>query len=62
MYERDMRSANKEWRRGKDHATKWAFGARPLYGRRTDLVTIDTVDDGGCQRTKVRPRRRGNGV
>jgi len=32
QYERDLRSANKEWRRTKDSAAKWAHGSRHLAG------------------------------
>lgn len=32
QYERDLRSANKEWRRGKDSNVKWAHGSRYLAG------------------------------
>jgi hypothetical protein len=32
QYERDLRSANREWRRGKDSAAKWAHGSRHLAG------------------------------
>lgn len=27
--ERDLRSANKEWKRGKDSSVKWSYGAKP---------------------------------
>lgn len=27
QYERDLRSANKEWKRGKDANVKWSYGA-----------------------------------
>ncbi|KAH6856715.1 hypothetical protein B0I37DRAFT_81263 [Chaetomium sp. MPI-CAGE-AT-0009] len=32
QYERDLRSANKEWRRSKDSSVKWAHGSRYLAG------------------------------
>jgi hypothetical protein len=32
QYERDLRSANKEWRRSKDSSAKWAHGSRYLAG------------------------------
>ena len=50
QYERDLRSANKEWKRGKDFNTKWSNGARPLANTRYDL---DLDED-----AKVRPRRK----
>ncbi|KAL2159881.1 hypothetical protein VTH06DRAFT_2014 [Thermothelomyces fergusii] len=33
QYERDLRSASKEWRRAKESSVKWARGSRPLAGR-----------------------------
>jgi len=36
QYERDLRSANKEWRRGKDSNVKWAHGSRYLAGISTN--------------------------
>ena len=41
QYERDLRSANKEWRRGKDSNVKWAHGSRYLSGISANY------DDGG---------------
>lgn len=59
MYERDMRSANKEWRRSKNGSTKWAFGARPLAGCKLDLTTLEPATGSESQRAKVRPARGG---
>lgn len=35
QYERDLRSANQEWKRGKDASAKWSYGSTataPWYG------------------------------
>lgn len=32
QFERDLRSANKEWKRSKDSSSKWTHGAKPLRG------------------------------
>ncbi|AEO55378.1 hypothetical protein MYCTH_2299139 [Thermothelomyces thermophilus ATCC 42464] len=34
QYERDLRSASKEWRRTKESSVKWSQGSRPLAGVR----------------------------
>lgn len=43
QFERDLRSANQEWKRGKDSNVKWSFGARsqekgwyPRYDKEDD--------------------------
>ena len=36
QYERDFRSANKEWKRDKDASTKWALGRDPMPGVKLD--------------------------
>lgn len=51
QYERDLRSINKEWKRGKDYNTKWSNGTRPLPNVRYDLLDLD-------EGQKVRPRRK----
>jgi hypothetical protein len=35
--ERDLRSANHAWKRGKDASVKWSMGKRPLYGAPREL-------------------------
>lgn len=60
QYERDLRSANKEWKRTKDSSVKWSHGSRHLHG-------IKSHDSGGfenganapeCMFTKSRPNKR----
>ncbi|KAK4043349.1 hypothetical protein C8A01DRAFT_43664 [Parachaetomium inaequale] len=48
QYERDLRSANKEWRRGKDSAVKWSHGRRHLTG-------ISFCDDGRIENGATAP-------
>jgi hypothetical protein len=37
QYERDIRSANQEWKRTKDSAAKWSHGSRHLPGISLDI-------------------------
>lgn len=57
QYDRDLRSANKEWKRSKDSTSKWSFGSRPLTGCHLDWSTGEVWggnDD--SHRAKARPR------
>lgn len=61
QYERDLRSANKEWRRGKDSNVKWAHGSRHLAGISTysidgPFITGATAPD--HMFAKSRPNKR----
>lgn len=58
QYERDLRSANKQWKRGKDASAKWSHGARPLHGCRVDWATMEASGGSEAQRAKARPRRK----
>lgn len=52
QFERDFRSANKEWQRGKDAKVKWSYGATtPPYSYWTPPA-LDEVED---QDFKARP-------
>ncbi|KAL1868970.1 hypothetical protein VTK73DRAFT_3431 [Phialemonium thermophilum] len=62
QYERDLRSASKEWKRSKDSTTKWSFGSRPLSGCHLDLSTYETVGGSESQRAKSRPRGKASDV
>lgn len=46
---RDLRSANKEWKRGKDSDAKWSFGARP---QETAWRLIDDANEDASLRTR----------
>ncbi|KAK4236369.1 hypothetical protein C8A03DRAFT_16983 [Achaetomium macrosporum] len=58
QYERDLRSARKEWKRSKDSAVKWSRGSRHLAGIRCniqgDLIDGATAPD--CR--KFRPEKK----
>ncbi|KAI6316782.1 hypothetical protein MCOR34_004197 [Pyricularia oryzae] len=58
QYERDIRGASKEWRRGKNSAEKWAIGARPLAGVRCDMITGELSGGNEAMLAKVRPRKK----
>lgn len=50
QFERDLRSANKEWKRGKDSIVKWSYGVR------TQEKWWTLNDDAeGSSDTKARP-------
>ncbi|KAK4100879.1 hypothetical protein N658DRAFT_507543 [Parathielavia hyrcaniae] len=59
QYERDFRSARKEWQRSKDSATKWSHGSRHLAGikfdRDGDLFNLNTPEH---QLVKFRPGKK----
>jgi hypothetical protein len=38
QFERDLRSARKEWKRTKDSAVKWSHGRRHLAGIRVNIL------------------------
>jgi hypothetical protein len=58
QYERDLRSANKEWKRTKDSAAKWSHGSRHLAGITVDWTgnVPDNVPD--HQLAKSRPGKK----
>lgn len=43
QYERDLRSGQKEWKRGKDANVKWCYGATPP--RQAPLWSASDLDD-----------------
>lgn len=47
--QRDLRSANKEWKRGKDSNAKWSFGART---HQTGSSPIDAADQDSILKTR----------
>ena len=57
---RDLRSARKEWKRGKDSSIKWSHGARHLPGVRCsafDCLPSDKIYPDNIP-AKARPRKR----
>jgi len=58
QFDRDLRSANKEWRRTKDSTVKWSHGARHLHGVRCDIhgEPINSVPESLL--SKSRPSKR----
>ncbi|KAK4150944.1 hypothetical protein C8A00DRAFT_36443 [Chaetomidium leptoderma] len=58
QYERDLRSAKKEWKRTKDSAVKWSHGSRHLAGINPNKFTSDLTDSADCQQTKCRPAKK----
>ncbi len=58
QFERDLRSAHKEYKRTKDSSAKWSKGARPLHGCQLDLATLEVVGGSDDQRVKARPRQK----
>ncbi|KAK1759517.1 hypothetical protein QBC47DRAFT_109409 [Echria macrotheca] len=58
QFERDLRSANKEWKRTKDSAEKWSRGCDPSPGVRLDLATFEPITGSEGQQAKVRPRSK----
>ena len=56
-FERDLRSANKEWKRTKDSTTKWSHGSRHLYGIRKSVYG-EVIDEDLERSTKSRPEKR----
>ncbi len=58
QYERDLRSANKDFKRTRDSSAKWSNGARPLHGCQLDCATMEAAGGSDSQRAKTRPRHR----
>jgi hypothetical protein len=60
QYERDLRSARKEWKRTKDSAVKWSRGSRHLAGIRYNIQgdLVDGVAAPTCQLSKFRPEKK----
>ncbi|OHF03374.1 hypothetical protein CORC01_01427 [Colletotrichum orchidophilum] len=56
QFERDLRSANQEFKRSKDSRSKWSNGARPLAGCHLDWNTMEAVGGSEHQRGMARPR------
>ncbi|KAK0629969.1 hypothetical protein B0T17DRAFT_506481 [Bombardia bombarda] len=55
QFERDLRSANKEWKRTKDSSAKWSHGSRPLSGVRLNMITGEPLNGTPSQHAKARP-------
>lgn len=58
QFDRDLRSANKEWRRTKDSNVKWSHGARYLHGVRRDSYGEPLSSVPASQLAKERPSKR----
>jgi hypothetical protein len=60
QYERDIRSANQEWKRTKDSAAKWSHGSRHLAGIYVDIwgEIRNGANVPGCQLAKSRPNKK----
>ncbi|OLN95646.1 hypothetical protein CCHL11_04821 [Colletotrichum chlorophyti] len=58
QFERDLRSAHRDFKRDKDSRSKWSNGARPLAGCRLDYVTMEAIGGSEEQCAKTRPRGR----
>lgn len=58
QFERDLRSAHKDYKRQKDASSKWAFGSRPISGCQVDWFTGEAYDGRGVKSTKCRPRHK----
>ncbi|KAK1699628.1 hypothetical protein BDP55DRAFT_540393 [Colletotrichum godetiae] len=56
QYQRDLRSANQDFKRSKDSRSKWSNGARPLAGCHLDWNTLEAVGGTEQQRAMSRPR------
>lgn len=56
QYDRDLRGANKEWKRTKDSSAKWSCGSRPSGGVWTRGEHYVTGSE--SQQAKSRPRKR----
>ncbi|KAK3688180.1 hypothetical protein B0T22DRAFT_147520 [Podospora appendiculata] len=55
QYERDFRSANKEWKRTKDSSSKWAHGSRASPGVYMNMITGEGLTGNEGQHAKSRP-------
>ncbi|KAK4134404.1 hypothetical protein BT67DRAFT_434459 [Trichocladium antarcticum] len=59
QYERDFRSARKEWKRSKDSTIKWHHGRRPLPGIHFPTHDLDmTSPDSSHLAAKSRPGKK----
>ncbi len=58
QFERDLRSASKDFKRNKDSRAKWSNGARPLHGCKLHLITLEATGGSDAQRAKSRPRQK----
>ncbi|KAK4145850.1 uncharacterized protein C8A04DRAFT_26329 [Dichotomopilus funicola] len=58
QFERDLRSANKEWRRGKDSSVKWSHGSRNLSGVYMSLYGDVNPSAPEHMLSKQRPEKR----
>ncbi len=58
QFERDLRSAHKDFKRSRDFTAKWSNGARPLHGCRIDSATLEASGGTEEQRAKTRPRQK----
>jgi len=58
QFERDLRSANKEWKRSKDSAVKWSHGSRHLAGVQFDRYGEPAANIPEHQLAKARPEKR----
>jgi hypothetical protein len=57
QFDRDLRSANKEWKRVKDSSAKWSFGVRPSAGVKLDWAHLP-ITGTESQQAHGRPRRK----
>jgi hypothetical protein len=58
QYERDLRSAKKEWKRTKDSSVKWHHGRRPLPGVRFPAYSFEITAPDSHLPTKSRPEKK----
>lgn len=56
QYERDLRSARKEWKRTKDSSVKWSYGHRHLAGIPVNFMGEATKPAGAPD--KFRPGKK----
>ncbi|KAK5651540.1 hypothetical protein OQA88_11905 [Cercophora sp. LCS_1] len=57
QFDRDLRSANQEWKRGKDSSSKWSRGTVPSAGVQVNGMGMP-VTGSESQQLHVRPRTR----
>jgi hypothetical protein len=55
QYDRDLRGANRDFKRHKDSTRKWRLGEAPSAGVRWDWITNGPVGGSESQQRKVRP-------
>ncbi|KAK0718253.1 hypothetical protein B0T26DRAFT_597963, partial [Lasiosphaeria miniovina] len=60
QYERDLRSANRPYKRTKDSSAKWHYGKQETSGVRVDQVTGEFLSGNPGQHAKVRPVSKGH--